>query len=198
MTITISAVNNQPKIIDAEFIKLTIEKAAGGTEVYTFSSAYKDEWIAGTKYLAAGGFLKLSTQQRSIESTSYDTNIELAGIDQQYIYLALSPVYKLKGSTVEIYRGFYNESYNLDSVSLRFTGIINNFTITENEDDRSITYSVVLTCSNFKTILENRKAGRYTNKASWQKFAPTDNSMNRIETLHNKSFDFGRDIKTYK
>lgn len=198
MTITISAVNNQPKIIDAEFIKLTIEKAAGGTEVYTFSSAYKDEWIAGTKYLAAGGFLKLSTQQRSIESTSYDTNIELAGIDQQYIYLALSPVYKLKGSTVEIYRGFYNESYNLDSVSLRFTGIINNFTITENEDDRSITYSVVLTCSNFKTILENRKAGRYTNKASWQKFAPTDKSMNRIETLHNKSFDFGRDIKTYK
>lgn len=198
MTTLIPAVNNQPKIIDAEFIKLTIEKAAGGTEEYTFSSAYKDEYIAGTKYLAAGGFLKVSTQQRSMESTSYDTNIELAGIDQAYIYLALSPTYKLKGSTVEIYRGFYNDAYILDSVSLRFTGVINNFTITENEDDRSITYSVVLTCSNFKTILENRRAGRYTNKASWQKFAPTDKSMNRIETLHNKSFDFGRETDTYK
>lgn len=198
MTTTITSVNNKAKITDAEFVKLTVELAAGGTETYTFSSAYRTETIDGVVYLPTGSFLSISQHQKSIESTSFDTTIELAGIDEQSIYIALSPIYKLKGSVVEIYRGFYNDAYILTETSLRFTGIINNFTIGENQSDNDLTYSVSLSCSNFKTIFENRRSGRFTNKASWQKFAPTDKSMNRIETLHNKAFDFGRDLKSYK
>lgn len=198
MTTTITSVNNKAKITDAEFVKLTVELAAGGTETYTFSSAYRTETIDGVVYLPTGSFLSISQHQKSIESTSFDTTIELAGIDEQSIYIALSPIYKLKGSVVEIYRGFYNDAYILTETSLRFTGIINNFTIGENQSDNDLTYSVSLSCSNFKTIFENRRSGRFTNKASWQKFSPTDKSMNRIETLHNKAFDFGRDLKSYK
>jgi len=198
MTVTINSVNNKAKITDAEFVKLTVELAAGGTETYTFSSAYRPEVIGGVTYLPTGSFLSISQHQKSIESTSFDTTIELAGIDEQSIFIALSPLYKLKGSVVEIYRGFYDDAYILTETSLRFTGIVNNFTIGENQTDNDLTYSVALSCSNFKTIFENRRSGRFTNKASWQKFAPTDKSMNRIETLHNKAFDFGRDLDSYR
>lgn len=198
MTTNINSVNNKIKITDAEFVKLTVELAAGGTETYTFSSAYRPETFGGVTYLPTGSFLSISQHQKSIESTNFDTTVQLAGIDEQNIYIALSPLYKLKGSVVEIYRGFYNDAYVLTETSLRFTGIINNFSITETQDETNITYAVSLTCSNFKTIFENKRSGRFTNKASWQKFAPTDKSMNRIETLHKKAFDFGRDLKSYK
>lgn len=197
MTQTITSVNNQVKITDAEFIKLTIELTAGGTETYTFSSAYKHEVIDGVTYLPTGGFLSISQHQKSIDSTNFDTSIQLAGIDQQNIFIALSPIYKLKGSVVEIYRGFYNDAYILTETSLRFTGIVNSFTITEEQDENDLSYAVALTCSNFKSIFENKRSGRFTNKASWQRYAPTDKSMNRIETLHNKAFDFGRSLKKY-
>lgn len=197
MTQTITSVNNQVKITDAEFIKLTIELTAGGFETYTFSSAYKHEVINGVTYLPTGGFLTISQHQKSIDSTNFDTSIQLAGIDEQNIFIALSPTYKLKGSVVEIYRGFYNDAYILTETSLRFTGIVNSFTITEEQDGNDLSYAVVLTCANFKSIFENKRSGRFTNKASWQRFAPTDKSMNRIETLHNKAFDFGRSLKKY-
>lgn len=197
MTQTITSVNNQVKITDAEFIKLTIELTAGGTETYTFSSAYKHEVIDGVTYLPTGGFLSISQHQKSIDSTNFDTSIQLAGIDQQNIFIALSPIYKLKGSVVEIYRGFYNDAYILTETSLRFTGIVNSFTITEEQDENDLSYAVALTCSNFKSIFENKRSGRFTNQASWQRYAPTDKSMNRIETLHNKAFDFGRSLKNY-
>lgn len=197
MTQLINSVNNQVKITDAEFIKLTIELTAGGFETYTFSSAYKHEVIDGVTYLPTGSYLSISQHQKSIDSTNFDTSVQLAGIDQQNIYIALSPIYKLKGSVVEIYRGFYDDAYILTETALRFTGIVNSFTITEEQDEKDLSYSVVLNCSNFKTIFENKRAGRFTNKASWQRFAPTDKSMNRIETLHNKAFDFGRSLKKY-
>ena len=197
MTTTITSVNNKVKITDSEFIKLTIELTAGGFEVYTFSSAYKEEVINGQTYLPTGSFLSISQHQKSIESTNFDTTVALAGIDSQNIFIALSPTYKLKGSKIEIYRGFYNDAYILTETSLRFTGIINNFTISEDQNENDLSYSVALTCSNFKTIFENKRSGRFTNKASWQKYNPTDKSMNRIETLHNKAFDFGRDTWSY-
>lgn len=197
MTQLINSVNNQVKITDAEFIKLTIELTAGGFETYTFSSAYKHEVIDGVTYLPTGSYLSISQHQKSIDSTNFDTSVQLAGIDQQNIYIALSPIYKLKGSVVEIYRGFYDDAYILTETALRFTGIVNSFTISEEQDEKNLSYSVVLNCSNFKTIFENKRAGRFTNKASWQRFAPTDKSMNRIETLHNKAFDFGRSLKKY-
>lgn len=190
----IQSVNNKPSIKSAEFVKLTLSKTAGGTEVYTFSTSYKPEVINGTTYLALSGLMSISQQQRSLEATQYDTSISLSGVDQQNIFYVLSPLYQVKGSKIEIYRGFYNDNYILTETALRYTGIITNFSITENNDpSKQITeYAVSINCANFKKILEDNIGGIATNSASWKQYFPNDVSMNRVDTLHDRSFDFGK------
>jgi hypothetical protein len=45
-------------------------------------------------------------------------------------------------------------------------------------------------------VLENRIAGRKTNKESWQFFNSADSSMNNVTSLAGFTFDFGVDPKS--
>jgi hypothetical protein len=192
----ITAVNNKASIKSAEFVKLTLARTDGGSEVYTFSTSYKPETFGGVTYLALSGLMDISQQQRSLEATQYDTSITLSGVDQQNIFYVLSPLYQIKGSKIEIYRGFYNDNYVLTETALRYTGVITNFNIAEtNDSTKQITeYAVSIQCANFKKILEDNIGGIATNSASWKQYFPNDVSMNRIDTLHDRSFDFGKKL----
>jgi hypothetical protein len=44
-------------------------------------------------------------------------------------------------------------------------------------------------------VLENRIAGRKTNKESWQYFNPGDTSMDQVYALSGVNFDFGQKPK---
>ena len=186
---------NKPLVINAEFIKLTVYNDVSNTantNVYTFSSAYKEELIDGQYYTPLGGLLAVGVQQRDLRATSADTSITLSGIDGNNIYIALAT--KIKGSKIEITRGFYNNNYILSNTAHRFTGIVTSYNIAEDlqiiEDTDNFT--VTVNASSFKSVLENRIAGRKTNPTSWQVFNSTDSSMNNIYSISDQNFDFGK------
>ena len=185
--------NNKPLVTNAEFVKLTIYNEYGNTannNVYTFSSSYQAETIDGQVYSPLGGLLAVGVQQRDIRVTSADTSVSLSGFDGNNIYVVLNN--KVRGSKLEITRGFYDANYNLTSNAHRFTGIVTNYQISEERQDQDDNFTVTLNASSFKSVLENRIAGRKTNSESWKEYNPTDTSMDRVPSLSDRPFDFGK------
>lgn len=189
--------NNQPLVINAEFVKLTVFNEVGNTantNVYTFSSSYKSETIGNTTYTPLGGLLQVGVQNRDLRVTSADTSLSLSGIDGNNIYVVLAT--KVKGSELEIIRGFYDSNYILQNTYPRFTGIVTSYNLSEDRSEREDNFTVTINASSYKTILENRISGRKTNQQSWQVFNSTDTSMDRVYSIADQQFDFGKDPKT--
>ena len=192
----IPAVASNPLVLyNAEFVKLTIYNDVANTSnvtIHTFSSAYKTETISGQTYTPLGGLLAVGIQQRDIRATSADTSLSLSGIDGNNIQLVLAE--KVKGSKLEIIRGFYNANGILTSNAHRFTGIVTSYNISEDMDtlDDSDNFTVTLNASSFRAVLENRISGRKTNPQSWTYFNSTDSSMNNIYSISDQNFDFGK------
>lgn len=192
----IPEVQDTSQIYSAEFVKLTIFNEYGNTantSVYTFSSAYNYETIDGVQYTPLGGLLQVGSQNRDIKVTSGDTMISLSGIGSQNIQLVLDT--KIRGSEIEISRGFYNANGVLGNTYLRFTGIITSYAVQEDRQEREDNYTVVVSASSYKTVLSNRIAGRKTNEESWKFFNPSDTSMDRVYGIAGVQFDFGQDPK---
>jgi hypothetical protein len=186
---------NKTNINSAEFVKLTIYNDVANTanvSIYTFSSAYTTEVIDSTSYLPMGGLLGVGIQQRDIRVTSADTSIVLSGIpagSSNNMEVVLNT--NIRGSKLEIIRGFYNNNFVLTSNAHRFTGIVTSYNITEDRHDLVDTFTITLNASSYKHVLENRIAGRKTNTESWQAFYPLDTSMNNVYSLADQHFDFG-------
>jgi hypothetical protein len=179
---------------NAEFVKLTIVNPDGSTVVHTFSSSYRNEVIGDANYLALGGLLMVGTQQRDLRVSSADTTVTLSGLSSDNIYLVLGT--QIKGSLIEIWRGFYDDNYNLVNTVKRFDGIITSYTITEDREETIDNFVISVNCSAYKVVLENRIAGRKTNSQSWKEFNPTDVSMDKVQTLDGAYFNFGKPVNT--
>lgn len=192
--ITIPQVNNAPYVNNAEFVKLTIVNPDGSTVVHTFSSSYRNEYIGDATYLALGGLLMVGTQQRDLRVSSADTTVTLSGLSSDNIYLVLGT--QIKGSLIEIWRGFYDDNYNLVNTVKRYDGIITSYTITEDREETTDNFIISVNCSAYKVVLENRIAGRKTNSQSWKEFNPTDVSMDKVQTLDGAYFNFGKPVNT--
>lgn len=189
----IPEVVNAPSVINAEFVKLTVYNEYGNianTSTYTFSSSYKSEVIDGVTYTPLGGLLAVGVQNRDLRVTSADTSLSLSGIDGNNIYVVLAT--KVKGGELEILRGFYDSNLVLANTYLRFTGIVTSYNISEDRQDKEDNFTVTLNASSYRTILENRIAGRNTNQQSWQVFNTTDSSMNNVYSIAGQNFDFGK------
>jgi hypothetical protein len=193
---TIPAVENSPpQINSAEFVRITIYndyEVPEDTTVLTASSAYKDETIDSQVFSAVGGLMSIGGQQKSIRVTSADTTVALSGIQGTLINTVLST--KIRGSELEIWRGFYNTSGELTSTAKRFTGIITSYNITEDRAGLDDSFVVSVNASSYKTVLANRIAGRKTNKQSWQFFNTDDSSMNNVYSIAQQTFDFGKEV----
>jgi hypothetical protein len=216
-----------PRIIDAEFIRLSITDPQSSTAtVYSLSTSFQNETItdqdgvssiATGTYTALGGLVSISGHQRDISATSYDTLITLVGIDPNKISQVLEIGYNpqthsyhagIKGAKIQFWRGFYDNNYHLiDSPQLRYTGIVTSYVINEDRMDDHDTFILQLHCSSFKTVLENRIVGRHTNGTSWNKGVNPqydvngvpqnplwDTSMDRIQAIHNTTFNFGQKL----
>lgn len=173
--------------------------------------------IATGTYTALGGLVTISGHQRDLSATSYDTVITLVGIDPNKIRQVLEIGYNpatgtyhagIKGAKIQIWRGFYTADYHLiDTPQLRYTGIVTKYAITEDRTDRVDSFVLSLNCSSFKTVLENRNVGRHTNGNSWNpginpEYNPSgqpqnlswDTSMDRIQAIHQATFNFGQKL----
>lgn len=196
MSQNIPEVQNTSQINSAEFVKLTIYNDfsnTANTSTYTFSSAYKSEVIGGTTYTPLGGLLAVGAQNRDLRVTAGDTTISLSGVSGNNIAIVLGT--KVRGSEVEVYRGFYNNNQTLGNTYLRFTGIVTSYGITEDREGNEDNFTVSISASSYKTVLQNRIAGRKTNEESWKFFDSTDTSMDRVYSIAGVDFDFGQEPK---
>ena len=185
--------NNKPVVNNAEFVKLTIYNEynnVANANIYTFSSSYKEETIANVPYSPLGGLLGVGIQQRDIRVTSADTSLSLSGIDGNNMAVVLGN--KIRGSKVEIIRGFYDNNYVLTNTAQRFSGIVTSYNIAEERKDQDDNFTITLNASSFRSVLENRIASRKTNSESWKEFNSTDTSMDRVPSLSDQKFDFGK------
>jgi hypothetical protein len=188
--------NNVPSVTNAEFVKLTVFNEYGNTantNVYTFSSSYKAETIGNTVYTPLGGLLAVGAQNRDLRVTNGDTTIALSGVSGNNIAIVLGT--KIRGSEVEVLRGFYDANMNLTNTYPRFTGIVTSYSIAEDRIDQDDNFTVAISASSYKTILENRIAGRKTNKESWRFYNNNDASMDQVYSIAGVQFDFGQPSK---
>jgi hypothetical protein len=193
MSTSIAYVENQTRVISAEFVKLRIIETSTST-TYTFSTSYKNETIGGVSYTAMGGLIAISNQQRDLKVTGYDTTLTLAGVDPANIAMVLGK--PIRGSEVEIYRGFYSTDQQLLDTVKRFTGIVTSYNVTEERITDLDAFTVSINCSSYKTLLENNIGGRRTNRDEWTKlYGNTDTSMDNVEKLNGAYFDFGVPVK---
>ncbi|MFY8211565.1 MAG: hypothetical protein ACOVLB_02690 [Candidatus Nanopelagicus sp.] len=195
MEIIPAVAGNKTNINSAEFVKLTIYNDVNNPtdiSVYTFSSSFKAETINDQIYSPMGGLLAVGIQQRDIRVTSADTSLMLSGISGDNIYVVLAN--KIRGSRLDITRGFYNNQFVMTSTAHRFTGIVTSYNISEERHDLVDNYTVTLNASSFRYVLENRVAGRKTNKESWQSFYPGDGSLNNLYSISDQQFDFGMPV----
>jgi hypothetical protein len=187
-----------PQINHAEFVKLTVGTA--GT-VYTFCNAAAPITVGGITFSNLGALLNVGDVQRDMRSTSDDMTIALTGIDPANIGLILSN--DIKGSLVEVWRGFFTSNNQIITTPTtqffkRYQGIINSVAITEdfNSEARTRIATCSISCSSMRRVLENRLGGVKTNQSSWQFLYPGDTSMNRVATIANTYFDFGKPPQT--
>lgn len=187
-----------PQIRHAEFVKLTVGTAA---TVYTFCNAAAPITVGGITFSNLGALLNVGDVQRDMRSTSDDMTIALTGIDPANVGIILSN--DIKGSIVEVWRGFFDANNQIITTPTtqffkRYQGIINSVSITEdfNSELRTRIATCSIACSSMRRILENRLGGVKTNQSSWQFLYPGDTSMNRVATIANTYFDFGKPPQT--
>jgi hypothetical protein len=183
----------------AEFVRLQIGNPV--TTTYSFCNAAAPITVSGITFSNLGMLLQLGDIPQDIKSTSDDITISLTGIDPTNVGLILSS--NIKGSTVEIWRGFLDSNNQIitspsTQFFKRYTGIINSVGISEDFNDQARTRvaTCTISCTSMRKVLENRIAGLRTNQKSWQFFYPSDTSMNRVAAISNQYFDFGAPPKT--
>jgi hypothetical protein len=188
-------------IVHAVLIKMQVN-----TSTYTIANSYGPLTWQDTTYLGLGHFLGLNEIQDELQVTNNQIQISLSGIPRDLgeqglglynSYISLILDQKIKGSRVEIWRAIFDPQTGLiddNSTSLRFSGYISNFTISDATDvaGRIDTYTIAVNCSSVLGLLERKTTGRRTNGTDQRSLYPTDSCMDRIVAISNTSFDFGK------
>jgi hypothetical protein len=198
MSTVIPAVDTERKIEHGVLIDLTLDATT-----YYVSNCYKDIVYDGNTYLALAGFLSVSEIQSNISNANDEIQLSLSAIPPTYIAATLGT--QIKGGEINIYRAFFDyttQEVITGEIYKRFTGIISNFAVQEDLNTAGaspeVNHTITITASSIMGVLENMVSGRRTNKDDfkivWPELAnsSSDPSMNRVETLFNQSFDFGK------
>jgi hypothetical protein len=189
MTINLSAYRN---IQTNLFVKLDIP----GYQILTFSDLHKAISFGGTSYTGLGQLLAITNTTSNLRASPEDVSITISGIPTTNIADILNN--KIKGSSIKIYRGFFNPSTG-DLLNIagnpagKFQGVVSNFDITDDLEMGSDTgtISLTLTCTSVVELLNNKITGRRTNPIDQNIFYPTDTAMDRVPSLAKSNFNFG-------
>jgi hypothetical protein len=188
-------------VVHGVLIKMTVN-----TSTYTIANTYSPVVYNGTTYLGLGHYLGMNEIQDDLRATNNVLQLSLSGIPKDpgeaglgdyssFVSLILGS--KIKGSRVQIYRAFFDTITGAllpDSVSLRFSGYVSNYTISDSTDvnSRSDSYTCVIQMSSIHAILEKNIVGRRTNSIDQKLLYPTDICMDRVVAISKTSFDFGK------
>lgn len=163
-----------------------------------FDTAYLTDYSSditfnGNTYQNIGKFLSVSSTVSELKSSPSEITISLSGIPSGSISTVLNQ--EIKGSSIEIYRAFYNPSTHVlltisdGNPSLRFKGIVTNYGITDNVDVHSLTATstITLNCNSIVEVLAKKTSGRRTNTTDF----PNELSMSRVQALSKSNLNFG-------
>jgi hypothetical protein len=194
----IAPVDGTSNIRLADFVRVNT-----GNDIYRFTTAPSNTLVSAvdaTAFSAVGTLMKIGDVQRDIKSTANETTVTLIGIDTTMLGWVLGQ--SVKGSQIDMWHGFYNQSNQLitsggtGGLYQFFSGIITSFTISETwmEEARGYVGTITISASAIQLILQNRIAGRYTNNNSWQFFNSGDTSMNRVNFIETINYQFGKNV----
>lgn len=175
-----------------------------------YTTAFKDIVYNGNTYATTNGLLGISDITDSLTNSEAEISIVLTGINDSYVETVLDA--QIKGSPIAIHRVFFNPNGNQTqvtgtSVFRRFSGMVTNYSIAEDlnlsqYNTANTYYTITLQCSSSMGVLGRKKSGRRTNPSDYKIYYPelgagasgitSDPSLDRILTLHNSSFDFGK------
>lgn len=195
MPLVIPALNST-RISHGMLIRITV--APG--QIYYIANTYSPITWQGNTYTALGHLLGTNEIQDDLRATNNQLQITLSGIpvgsEQPAAYIAMMLDQPIKGSRVEIWRALFkdNKEFLADQTSLRFSGYISNYVITDSSDlqNASNTRAITVMCSSVHAILERQLSGRRTNLTDQKARYPGDVSMDRVSAISNTSFDFGK------
>jgi hypothetical protein len=183
-------------ISHAVFIDLTLNANFTPTTYY-ISSAYKPITYNGNTYTELGAFLQLGAVTDDLKVTNGDLQIQLTGIPSDVNYMDIVLSYPIKGGNVVVRRGFFDTNTMQlipNAMYERYRGIITNYSVDESTSFTTgdLVNTIVVSCASINTVLENKVTGQRTNGTDRNRFYPTDISFDRVKTLQNTSFDFGK------
>ena len=122
-------------------------------------------------YNASDHLLGISDFSEQTDVSKSSITLSLSGADQTFISLVLNE--NVTNDTVDIYRGFLNDSNTLIADPfLLYKGHVESFSIQESEKDSTVGLSIVSHWADFE-----KKNGRKTNNTSQQRFFSTDVGM---------------------
>lgn len=198
MSTNIPAVQNTTTIYPVTLIELDLNG-----NVYYMSDAYKPYTVGGNNYNELGAYISMTDFDDNIKTTDGDITLSLSGIPSsstgsEVNYLRIILDQPIKGGNITISRGFINTSTNeLDTGNIytRYKGVITNYAIDEafNFISKQNDYAVSVTVASLVTVLKNRIVGQRTDPTNRKRLYPNDKSFDRIPTIANSPFDFGKE-----
>ncbi len=157
--------------------------------------------VNGYTFEAMGKLLAVSSSNSDLRPGTDDISVAISGIPNTMISEVINS--RFKGSQIEVAR-YLKDPVTGTPLSItpnpvgRFFGIINNYSLQEDYDneDRSASNTIELSCSTLVRFLQGKVPGRRTNpldiKAhSNRYFNYTDLSFDRVPNLTNAYFNFG-------
>jgi hypothetical protein len=154
-------------------------------------------------FSAAAQLLAFGVTVNDLEAKDNSMEISLSGVGQEFISVVLGN--PIQGSKIYLTRGFYSEQNGelVDVPYERWAGRINSFSIKDDfqfgDGDKIV---ISISCTSLLNTLLERVAGRYTNKASQEKYydgthpgnheGGPDRSMEFVADLVNFNPNFGK------
>jgi hypothetical protein len=165
-------------------------------EILRFSDFNRTTTINGEEYIGLGRLLGVTSSSSEIRTSGESVTITISGIPNISISEIVNS--RIKGSPIEVWRVFFNPATGQQlaitgNPAGRFFGIVNNYSLQEDFDPvaKVSSNTIVLVCSSYVEVLNNKVVGRRTNSLDQKSFYPLDVSMDRVANLVGANFNFG-------
>ena len=182
-----------PVIMTALFVKITVPDY----ETLTFSNADRDFTLGTDVYTGLGQLLAVTDTTSEIRVSQSTVTITVSGLQTKNITDFTQQ--RIKGSRVQVLRGIFSQTtselleLDISNPCGRFSGLVNNYSITESWDNTDSSVQISMTCNSLIDQLQRKVSGRRTNPQEFQATAPGDVSMDRVPTIQRAQLQFGGD-----